>query len=95
MNYPRRPGEVRTTGVAMSRGPVSGHWVPLSVWPPSTGLTPDYHTDPGSILNITILFRYGLIIFFTLNERQMPYDLTYKWNLINKTNKQAKYNQRH
>ena len=28
-------------------------------------------------------------------ERQIPYDLTYKWNLINKTNKQAKYNQRH
>ena len=26
-------------------------------------------------------------------EGQMPYDLTYKWNLINKTNKQAKYNQ--
>ena len=23
-----------------------------------------------------------------------PYDLTYKWNLINKTNKQAKYKQR-
>ena len=29
------------------------------------------------------------------NERQIPYDYTYKWNLINKTNKQAKYNQRH
>ena len=29
------------------------------------------------------------------SERQIPYDLTYKWNLINKTNKQAKYNQRH
>ena len=28
-------------------------------------------------------------------KRQIPYDLTYKWNLINKTNKQAKYNQRH
>ena len=28
-------------------------------------------------------------------ERQMPYDLTYKWNLVSKTNKQAKYNQRH
>ena len=28
-------------------------------------------------------------------ERQIPYDLTYKWNLINKTSKQAKYNQRH
>ena len=28
-------------------------------------------------------------------ERQIPHDLTYKWNLINKTNKQAKYNQRH
>ena len=28
-------------------------------------------------------------------ERQIPYDLTYKWNLIKKTNKQAKYNQRH
>ena len=27
-------------------------------------------------------------------ERQIPYDLTYKWNLINKTNKEAKYNQR-
>ena len=29
------------------------------------------------------------------NERQIPYDLTYKWNLIKKTNKQAKQNQRH
>ena len=28
-------------------------------------------------------------------ERQIPYDLTYKWNLISKTKKQAKYNQRH
>ena len=27
-------------------------------------------------------------------ERQIPYDLTYKWNLINKTNKLAKCNQR-
>ena len=27
-------------------------------------------------------------------RRQMPYDLAYEWNLINKTNKQAKYNQR-
>ena len=27
--------------------------------------------------------------------REIPYDLTYKWNLINKTSKQAKYNQRH
>ena len=29
------------------------------------------------------------------SERQIPYDLTYKWNLINKTKKQAKYKQRH
>ena len=28
-------------------------------------------------------------------EGQIPYDLTFNWNLINKTNKQAKYNQRH
>ena len=28
-------------------------------------------------------------------ERQTPYDLIYKWNLINKTNKQEKSNQRH
>ena len=28
-------------------------------------------------------------------NREIPYDLTYNWNLINKTNKQAKYNQRH
>ena len=34
--------------------------------------------------------------------KEIPYDLTYKWNLVNnnnnnnnKTNKQAKYNQRH
>ena len=27
-------------------------------------------------------------------ERLLPYDLTFKWNLIDKTNKQAKYNQR-
>ena len=24
------------------------------------------------------------------SERQIPYDLTFKWNLINKTNKQGK-----
>ena len=28
-------------------------------------------------------------------EGQIPCDLTYKWNLINKTNKQAQYSQRH
>ena len=28
-------------------------------------------------------------------EGQIPYNLTFKWNLINKINKQAKYNQRH
>ena len=28
-------------------------------------------------------------------ERQIPCDLTYKWNINNKTNKQEKYNQRH
>ena len=28
-------------------------------------------------------------------ERQIPYDLTFNWNLINKTNSQEKYNQRH
>ena len=28
-------------------------------------------------------------------KRQIPYDLTFNRNLINKTNKQAKYNQRH
>ena len=28
------------------------------------------------------------------SERQIPYDLIYKWNLMNKTNKQAKYNQK-
>ena len=29
------------------------------------------------------------------SERQILYDLTYKWNLTNKTNKQVKYKQRH
>ena len=29
------------------------------------------------------------------SERQIPYDLTYKCNLNNKTNKQEKYNQQH
>ena len=28
------------------------------------------------------------------SERQIAFDLTYKWILINKTNKEAKYNQR-
>ena len=28
-------------------------------------------------------------------KRQIPYDLTFNWNLINKTNKQAEYSQRH
>ena len=29
------------------------------------------------------------------SEGQIPYDLTFNWNLINKTNKQAKCKQRH
>ena len=29
------------------------------------------------------------------SERQVSHDLTYKWNLMNKTSKQAKYNWRH
>ena len=29
------------------------------------------------------------------SARQIPYDLTYKWNLINKTNKQPKCCQRY
>ena len=29
------------------------------------------------------------------SEGQIPYDLTYKWNLIYRTNKQAKYGMRH
>ena len=29
------------------------------------------------------------------DEGQIPYDLTFNWNLINKRKKQAKYNQRH
>ena len=28
------------------------------------------------------------------SEREVPYDLTYKWNQVNKTNKKAKSNQR-
>ena len=28
-------------------------------------------------------------------EGQMPYDRTFNWNIINKTNKQAKYKQIH
>ena len=28
-------------------------------------------------------------------ERHIPYDLIYKWNLVNETKKKAKYNQRH
>ena len=31
----------------------------------------------------------------TGGEGQIPYDLTFNWNLINKRKKQAKYNQRH
>ena len=41
----------------------------------------------GPMIN-TVLCKSG-------GERQIPYDLTFRWNLINKTNKQAKYNQRH
>ena len=28
-------------------------------------------------------------------EGQIPYDLTFNWNLINKRKKQTKYNQKH
>ena len=30
-----------------------------------------------------------------VKDKLIPYDLTYRWNLIDKTSKQAKYNQRH
>ena len=30
-----------------------------------------------------------------VGEGQIPYDFTFNWNLINKTNKQAKYNEKH
>ena len=29
------------------------------------------------------------------NERQVPYDLPFNWNIINRRKKQTKYNQRH
>ena len=29
------------------------------------------------------------------SEGQIPYDLTFKWNIINKTEKHTKYNQKH
>ena len=29
------------------------------------------------------------------SEGEIPYDLTFNWNMINKREKQAKYNQRH
>ena len=29
------------------------------------------------------------------SERQIPYNLTFNWNLMNKINNQKKYNQRH
>ena len=35
------------------------------------------------------------IMLSKISQAEIPYDLTCKWNLINKTNKQAKYNQRH
>ena len=29
------------------------------------------------------------------SEGQIPYEITFNWNLVNKMNKQAKYNQKH
>ena len=29
------------------------------------------------------------------DKRQIPYDLTFHWNIVNKRKKQTKYNQRH
>ena len=46
-------------------------------------------------LGILLFYRFTIyFLFFNAKwnkpggERQIPYDLTYKWNLINKTNKQ-------
>ena len=36
-----------------------------------------------------------MYIFIFIFLLKFFYDLTFKWNLINKRNKQAKYNQRH
>ena len=46
-------------------------------------------------ISILFLFNNNEQSKIEVIERKIPYDLTYKWNLINKTNKQAKYNQKH
>ena len=38
-------------------------------------------------------FLIGLFVF--LSEGQIPYDLTFNWNIINRRKKKTKYNQRH
>ena len=34
-------------------------------------------------------------LFLKRTERQIPYDLTFNWNIINRRKKETKYNQRH
>ena len=39
--------------------------------------------------------KYGITDTLKGGEGQIPYDLTFNWNIINKRKKQTKYNQRH
>ena len=41
---------------------------------------------------VTAWMELESIMLSKISQAEIPYDLTYKWNLINKTNKQAKYN---
>ena len=46
-------------------------------------------------LHLSYTFKTAWMELTSIMLSEIPYDLTYKWNLITKTNKQAKYNQRH
>ena len=52
------------------------------------------------LFSVIIYLFFSFVIYFIVvhkpgGRRQIPYNLTFKWNLVNKTNKWAKQNQGH
>ena len=46
-------------------------------------------------LHLSYTFETAWMELTSIMLSEIPYDLTYKWNLITKTNKQVKYKQRY
>ena len=62
-------------------------WVPIRRWVDTKAVV---HLHNGILHSLDETGHYGSKWNKPVNERKIPYDLTYNWNLMNKINEWAK-----